>query len=92
MFIYLLISNGVCVGFRKGNFEIVITKHAFERAMQRRVHPDLIENAIQTGRIEHFGKNNIKIVKHFREFAIICVDEIIGNVGKIVTIEKKWKL
>lgn len=80
------------MNFQKGNFEIIITKHAFERAMQRRIHPDLIENAIQTGRIEHLGKNNLKIVKQFRKFTIICVDEIIGRVVKIVTIEKKWKL
>ena len=78
--------------FHKGNFEIVITKHAFERALQRQVHPDLIESAIQTGAVERFGKNNLKIVKQFRKFTIICVDEIIGNVVKIVTIEKKLRL
>ncbi|HIH21158.1 MAG TPA: DUF4258 domain-containing protein [Candidatus Diapherotrites archaeon] len=78
--------------FRKGCFEVVISRHAFERAMQRGIHPDLIESCLQTGRVERFGKNNFKIVKDFRKFSVICVDEMIGSAIKIVTIEKKWKL
>jgi hypothetical protein len=77
---------------RKGSYEIIIVRHAFVRAMQRKVSPDLVEETIETGKMKWFGKNRVKFEKRFRRFTIICVDEIIGNVIKIVTIEKKVRL
>lgn len=74
---------------RKGQYKIVLTRHAFVRAMQRKVNPDLIENALQTGKMKKHGKGRVKFEKRFKQFTITCVDEITGNVIKIVTIEKK---
>lgn len=73
---------------RKGNYKIVITRHAFTRAMQRGIHPDLIEDALHSGRMKRFGRNRVRFEKRFKQFAVICVDEIIGNIIKILTIEK----
>ena len=42
--------------------------------------------------MRHFGKNRVKFEKKFRKFAIICVDEKIGELIKIVTIIKKERL
>ena len=74
---------------RKGKYRIVITRHAFVRGMQRHIHPDLIEDTLQSGKMKKFGKGRVKFEKKFKQFTIICVDEIIGNMIKIVTIEKK---
>jgi len=76
---------------RKGKYEIIITRHAFLRAVRRRIHPDLIEDTIQTGLMKKFGKNRVKFVKALKKMNIVCLDEIIGNIIKIVTITKKVK-
>ena len=71
------------------NFEIVIRRHAFIRAMERGVSPDMIEATLKGGTIERFGKNNLKFVKKYKRFTVICVDQICGNIIKIVIIETK---
>ncbi|MFH0715106.1 MAG: DUF4258 domain-containing protein [Candidatus Diapherotrites archaeon] len=76
---------------RKGAFEIVFSKHAFDRALERRIHPDIVEDTIQTGKMKAFGKNNIRFEKRFKKCTVSCVDERIGKTVKIVTIEAKWK-
>lgn len=76
---------------RKGEYRIVITRHAFVRAMQRHIHPDLVEDTLQTGKMKKFGKGKVKFEKRFKQFTIMCVDEIIRNMIKIVTIEKRGR-
>jgi hypothetical protein len=70
-------------------YDIVIKRHAFVRAMQRGITPDMIEATINGGTIKRFGKNNVKFIKKYKQCTVICVDEIIGHRIKIVTIEKK---
>ncbi len=61
MFIYLLPHLFLLAGsLKKGRHEIVIKRHAFERAMQRRIHPDLVEDTPQSGKMKIFGKNRVK--------------------------------
>jgi len=48
----------------------------------------MIEATLKGGKIKRFGKNNLKFYKKYKKFTIICVDQIIGNKIKIVTIEK----
>jgi len=67
-------------------YDIEIKRHVFVRAMQRKIHPDLIENTIMNGRIERFGKNNVKFVSK----SVICVGEISGLKLKILTIEWRY--
>ena len=69
-------------------YDFQIKRHAFIRAMQRNVIPDMIEATLKGGKIKRFGKNNVKFYKEYKDFTVICVDEIIGNKIKIVTIEK----
>ena len=71
------------------NYEIEIKRHAFIRAMQRGITPDMIEATLKGGTIKRFGKNNVKFYKRYKRFTVICVDEIIGTKIKIVTIETK---
>jgi hypothetical protein len=68
-------------------YKFEIRRHAFIRAMERGVTPDMIEATIKSGEIMRFGKNNVKFRKVYKRFAVICVDEIIGSTIKIVTIE-----
>jgi hypothetical protein len=70
-------------------YEIEIKRHAFIRAMERGITPDMIEATIKGGTVKRFGKNNVKFIKKYKYFQVICVDEIIGHRMKIVTIEKK---
>ena len=70
-------------------YDIEIKRHAFIHAMERGITPDMIEATIKGGTIKRFGKNNVKFIKKYKQFHVICVDEIIGHRIKIVTIEKK---
>ncbi|MEK6957968.1 MAG: DUF4258 domain-containing protein [archaeon] len=74
---------------QKGKYRIVIMRHALIRAMQRGVHPDLIEETLQTGTMKRFGKNMVRFEKTLRNGSIICVDEIIGDTIKIITIARR---
>lgn len=71
---------------RRG-YDIEIKHHAFIRAMQRGIAPDLIENCIKNGSIERFGKNYIKFISR----STICIGEITGLKIKIITIERREK-
>ena len=70
-------------------YGIEIKKHTFDRALQRGIHPDLIENILLKGKIKRFGKNGVKFINKGSKRAIICVGEMIGNKIKIITIEEK---
>ena len=41
------------------------------------------------GKIERFGKHNIRFIKEYRKFTVICVGQAIGTKVKIFTIETK---
>jgi len=70
-------------------FRIILTRHAVKRAYQKRITYDMIEATIAGGRIIRFGKNNLKFIRQYKNFKIICVDEIIEDKIRIVTILKK---
>ena len=69
-------------------YDIEIKRHAFIRALQRMISPDKIESTIKGGQIKRFGKHNIKFIKRYKGFTVICVGEISGNKIKILTIER----
>lgn len=48
----------------------------------------MVEATIKSGKIKRFGKNNVKLIKEYKKFKIICVGEITGDKIKIITIEK----
>ncbi len=69
-------------------YDLVIKRHVFERAMQRGIHPDLIEDTLSKGKIKRFGKHGIKFINRGSKRTIICVGELIGDKLKIITIEE----
>jgi len=69
-------------------YELEIKRHAFERAMQRGIHPNMIEDTIFNGKIKRFGKHGVKFISKGTKRTIICVGEIAGNKLKIFTIEE----
>lgn len=69
--------------------DIEIKRHAFIRAMERNVTPDMIEATLKGGKIERFGKHNIRFIKDYKRFTVICVGQMICTRIKIFTIETK---
>jgi hypothetical protein len=69
--------------------EIEIKRHAFIRAMQRGVTPDMIEATLKGGKIEYFAKHNLRFCKEYKRFKVICIGQIAGAKIKILTIETK---
>ena len=69
-------------------YDIVIKRHVFERAMQRGIHPDLIEDALMKGKMSRFGKHGIKFTNKGSKRTIICIGELVGTKLKIITIEE----
>lgn len=68
-------------------YDIEIKHHVFIRAMQRGISPDIIEETINNGRVEHFGNDRIKFIRKGSKRVIVCVGEIRGNKITIFTIE-----
>ena len=69
-------------------YDLEIKRHAFELAMQRGIHPDMIEDTVLKGKIKRFGKHGVKFMSRGPKRTIICVGEIVGNKLKIMTIEE----
>jgi hypothetical protein len=69
------------------NYEFEIRRHAFIRAIERGVTPDMIEATLKGGKIIRHGKNRLKFLKRYKRFCVICIDEVCGTKIKIVTIE-----
>ncbi len=68
-------------------FEFEISRHAFVRAMERGVTPDMIEATLRGGWVIKHGKNNYKFCKEYSDFMVVCVDRVEGEKIIIVTIE-----
>jgi len=83
---YYLISRDI---MDLSQYEIEIKRHAFIRAMQRGVAPDMIEATLKGGKIKRFGKNNLKFYKEYKKFKVFCIGQIIGDKIKIITIQIK---
>ena len=75
------------ISFDINQFEIEIKNHASVRAVQRGITSKMIEATVKSGKIERFGRRNLRFVKQYKYFDVVCVDEICGNKIKIVTIE-----
>ncbi|MBI2655352.1 hypothetical protein HYX06_02925 [Candidatus Woesearchaeota archaeon] len=69
-------------------YDLVIKRHVFERAMQRGIHPDMIEDTLLKGKIKRFGKHGIKFINKGSKRTTVCVGELVGNRLKILTIEE----
>ena len=69
-------------------YDLVIKRHVFERAMQRGIHPDMIEDTLLKGKVKRFGKHGIKFINKGSKRTVICVGELVGNRLKILTIEE----
>ena len=68
-------------------FEFEISRHAFIRAMERGVTPDMIEATLCGGKVVRHGKNRYKFCMKYSDFTVICVDRVEGERIVIVTIE-----
>lgn len=69
-------------------WEVRITHHAFIRAMERGITPEMVEAVIKGGKIRKFGKNMIKFMGKYKRGKVICVGEKKEeNRIKILTVE-----
>mgnify|MGYP001610060664 CR=1 FL=1 len=69
-------------------YVIEITHHAYLQALERGIHPDLIEEALLKGEKRRYAKHGIKIINKGAKRTIICVGQIISTTIKIFTIEE----
>lgn len=68
-------------------YDVEIKHHVFVRAMQRGIHPDLIEDTLRKGKMERFGKHYVRFVSK----TLICVGELTGLKLVVMTIERRKK-
>lgn len=69
-------------------YEIEIKRHAFTRALERGIHPDMIEDTIINGKVTRYGKHGVKFIKKGAKRTLICVGQIVGTKITIFTIEE----
>lgn len=70
------------------NYTIDIKHHVFIQALKRGIHPDLIEDTLQKGRIEQYSKHGVRFISEGTKKTIICVGQIVGTTITIFTIEE----
>lgn len=70
------------------NYDIQIKRHVFVQAMARGIYPDLIEDALQKGKIEKFGKHGVKFISKGSKRTVVCVGQIVGTRITIFTVEE----
>jgi len=70
-------------------YTLEIKNHAFKQALERGIHPDLIEEALLKGKKELYGKHGVKFINEGAKRTLICVGQIIGTKITIFTIEEK---
>ncbi|MDO8643225.1 MAG: hypothetical protein Q7R76_06645 [Candidatus Woesearchaeota archaeon] len=58
-----------------------------DRAIQRGIDPDLIQDTLYKGRVERYGKHGVKFISQGKR-TIICVGQIISTKLVIFTIEQ----
>lgn len=68
-------------------FEFELRRHAFIRAMERGITPDMIEATLRGGKVGRHGKNRYKFCKEYPGCTVVCVDRVEGDKIIIVTIE-----
>ena len=68
--------------------DVEIKRHAFLRALERGIDPDMIEQTLLRGKMEKFGKHGVKFINKGAKRTIICVGEILGTRIRIFTIEE----
>lgn len=69
-------------------YELEIRHHVFIRAMERGIHPDIIEDVILKGKLERLGQNKVRFINKGRKRTIICIGEITNNKIIVFTIEE----
>ena len=69
-------------------YDVEIKRHAFLRALERGIDPDMIEQTLLRGKMEKFGKHGVKFINKGAKRTIICVGEILGTRIRIFTIEE----
>lgn len=72
-------------------YDLIIKRHVFARAMERGIHPDMIEDCIRKGKMDRFGKNGVKFISKGSKRTLVCVGELSGITLKIITIEEAKK-
>ncbi len=69
-------------------YDVEIKRHVFVRAMERGIHPDLIEDTLQKGKVEKYGKHGVKFISKGPKRTVVCVGQIVGTKITIFTIEE----
>ena len=69
-------------------YELEIKHHVFKQAIERGIHPDMIEETLLKGKVERYGKHGVKFINKGAKRTIICVGQLIGTKLKIFTIEE----
>ncbi|MGV8162048.1 MAG: hypothetical protein ACP5N2_01800 [Candidatus Nanoarchaeia archaeon] len=69
------------------SYNVEISRHAFLRANERGITPDILFATINGGRIEKFGKCFVRISKEYKKFNVICIGKISLDNIKILTVE-----
>ena len=78
------------IRFVRGDFEIVLSRHAIKRAIGRQIPWDLIRTTIFEGKFERRGGEFIWLKKKFEQGTVVCKARCVSSTeALVVTIE--WR-
>lgn len=78
---------------RLGGLPIVVTAHAQQRAQERNISQELIQDIVDTGTQQEAGPGHFWFVKQYpeRDDNLLCVAAVIDNVLVIKTVMHHWR-
>ncbi len=78
---------------RLGGLDIVLTVHAQQRARERNINPELIQDIVDNGTQQEAGPGHFWFYKHYpeRDGNLLCVAAVIDNVLVIKTVMHHWR-
>ena len=78
---------------RFDGLEIVLTPHARQRAHERGISLELIQDIVDTGTQQEAGPGHFWFYKHFpaRHDNLLCVAAVMDNVLVIKTVMHHWR-
>ena len=78
---------------RFDGLEIVLTTHARQRAHERGISLELIQDIVDTGTQQEAGPGHFWFYKHFpaRQDNLLCVAAVMDNVLVIKTVMHHWR-
>lgn len=74
----------------RGEFEVLFSRHALKRAVERGIYWDFVRNTIFSGEIRRLGGGFVWFIKRFRRGTVVCKARML-NPSQVLVVTIEWR-